>query len=356
MAEMLHGFSLLDVGERRLASIEERLHSLEPWTYRMHTDVVVDDTSRWRDLNMGACKTAAGNILLVELEDFCHLPGAEELAKVTTDFILFGPFGDWHHANFGPFSELIAANGHHIFEAHLSLKLGRCSPRRSENDIYRLLNHPRLVHWVAHQHSAIQHSKIRALSLGFGYHDKRMGDNSMSLTDYKNDMADFLRKNAHVKRNKLLLCTMQIHSDLFGTDGQDARTQALHSLGAIPSLRQWAVNRRFNTTHEYWKAVRGHKFILSPWGWGPDCFRHYEAVALGTIPILLSDYLQDKAVHGLPVLIVQQWADLSEETLQREYERIQSNKTWNMQLLLRDTVVPPLFHVPSSARRVCNFN
>ena len=347
-------FSLLDLGERRLASLEERLHSLEPWTYRMHADIVIDDKSRWRDLNMGACKTAAGNVLLVELTDMCHLPTDDALAKITTDFILFGPFGDWHHANFGPFSELDAANGANIFEAHLSLKLGRCSPVRSREDIYRLLNHPRLVHWIVHQQSVIEHEKSRALPLGFGYHDKRMGD-GMSLTEYKNKLVDFLRESANVKRDKLLLCTMQIHRNLFGDDGRDPRSEALRNLTQIPSLQQWARNQRFNLTRDYWTAVRQHKFLLSPWGWGPDCFRHYEAVALGTIPVLLSDYLQDKAVHGLPVLIVNKWSDLNEEMLERKHRRIQTHtRSWVLERLLRNSVVPPLFHVVSESRRVCS--
>lgn len=347
------GFSLLDLGEKRLASPEEHLHNLEPWTYRMHADIVIDSRQRWRDLDMGHCKARTGNVLLVELEDMCHLPTEEERKRITTEFILFGPFGHWHYANFGPFTELDALYGKDLVEGHLSIKLGRCNPAKTEADIYALLDHPRLVHWVAHQHSVIQHDKVHALPLGFGFHNRRMGPNGVHLNNYKNDMLDFLRESKDVKRDKLLLCTMQIHTNIFGEDGDDPRTQALRNLSAIRSLRQWAVNRRFDSTRAYWSAVRAHKFVLSPWGWGPDCFRHYEAVALGTVPILLSDYLQDKAVRGLPVLVVEQWSDLNEEMLEREYTRIHANTSWNLERLLRDSVVSPLFHVASESRRVC---
>ena len=168
-------FSLLDVGSRRLASKEEKLHSLEPWTYRQHADIVIDSIARWSDLDMGACKARSGNVVLVELLDLCFLPDANALARLTTDFIIFGPFHDQHHANFGPFSELDALYGKDLLEAHLTLKLGRCANGgRSVGDILTLLDHARLQHWVVHQHSAVRHSKIRALPLGFGYSDVRM--------------------------------------------------------------------------------------------------------------------------------------------------------------------------------------
>ena len=104
--------------------------STRQWTYRKHADVVIGHTNDWAQLSLGACKARSGNVLLVELKDLCWLPSANgglqarvgsarrflmtnrristlDLAKITTEFILFGPFYDQHHANFGPLTELV---------------------------------------------------------------------------------------------------------------------------------------------------------------------------------------------------------------------------------------------------------
>ena len=108
---------------------------------------------------MGLARPPPEMLWLVELRDMCYLPSPSAYSNITTDFILFGPFHNQHHANFGPFTELDdcgAWAGKDLIEAHLSLKLARCAQRRSEHDILSLLDHPRLVHWAVQQHSTIR--------------------------------------------------------------------------------------------------------------------------------------------------------------------------------------------------------
>jgi hypothetical protein len=60
--------------------------------------------------------------------------------------------------------------------------------------------------------------------------------------------------------------------------------------------------------------LRNVKFVLSPPGHGLDCFRTWEALALGCIPIVLNT--QVKAVYdGVPVLIVNKWEDVTDALL-----------------------------------------
>ena len=51
-------------------------------------------------------------------------------------------------------------------------------------------------------------------------------------------------------------------------------------------------------------------FVLSPHGGGYDCHRTWEALALGCIPIVKSSPI-DRVFERLPVLIVQNWSDVS---------------------------------------------
>ena len=82
-----------------------------------------------------------------------------------------------------------------------------------------------------------------------------------------------------------------------------------------------------------------YKFALSPRGWGPDCYRTWEALLVGTIPIVrrcqFDMYLVrsddvvdsgmkctitspaggelDKLYQDLPVLIIDNWEELTDE-------------------------------------------
>jgi hypothetical protein len=57
-----------------------------------------------------------------------------------------------------------------------------------------------------------------------------------------------------------------------------------------------------------------YKYVLSPHGNGLDCHRTWEALILGCIPIMKTSAL-DPMFDGLPVLIVKNWSDVTQELL-----------------------------------------
>ena len=57
-------------------------------------------------------------------------------------------------------------------------------------------------------------------------------------------------------------------------------------------------------------------FVLSPHGNGLDCHRTWEALCLGCIPIVKTSPL-DSMYNELPVLIVNDWNDITIELLQK---------------------------------------
>lgn len=77
--------------------------------------------------------------------------------------------------------------------------------------------------------------------------------------------------------------------------------------------------------HSYLKEMAQCKFTLSPKGLGPDCYRTWEALLAGSIPIVRKSPL-DPLFKGLPVLIIDQWEKINEEFLNRKYEEITSKK------------------------------
>jgi hypothetical protein len=82
---------------------------------------------------------------------------------------------------------------------------------------------------------------------------------------------------------------------------------------------------------EVFSIISSHTFLLSPRGVGLDCYRTYEALLLGSYPIVKSSAL-DGVFDGLPVLIVEDWDDLTIEVLQ-EFERVWRDKTWDNSML-----------------------
>lgn len=83
---------------------------------------------------------------------------------------------------------------------------------------------------------------------------------------------------------------------------------------------------------EYVQHIRNHKFTFSPDGNGLDGHRTWEALYLGSIPIVNRHVYTESFAEHLPILIVDKWEDVTEEYLNSQYE-ILMNKEWNWDML-----------------------
>lgn len=72
---------------------------------------------------------------------------------------------------------------------------------------------------------------------------------------------------------------------------------------------------------KYLQNIAKSKYVLSPHGHYPDCYRHYEAMYLSAIPITIRHpelyFLED-----MPVLLLNSWDELTEELLISSYDTI----------------------------------
>ena len=90
------------------------------------------------------------------------------------------------------------------------------------------------------------------------------------------------------------------------------------------------INQKFCTdilseNHElYLTAMAETDFILSPRGNGLDCHRTWEALLVGSIPIVKSSVL-DSIYTDLPVLIIKQWEEITEELLEKTLKTFKEN-------------------------------
>ena len=76
---------------------------------------------------------------------------------------------------------------------------------------------------------------------------------------------------------------------------------------------------------EYMREMAQYKFALSPSGLGPDCFRTWEALLVGTIPIVKSGGT-DELYTGLPVLIVKDWREITPGFLEKKWHEFTNKK------------------------------
>lgn len=85
---------------------------------------------------------------------------------------------------------------------------------------------------------------------------------------------------------------------------------------------------------EYFNLMKNSKFALSPRGYGLDCYRTWEALYAGAIPVVESSEL-DFLYEGLPVILVDDLAKATLHDLEKEYE-ILKTKTFNLDRIFAD--------------------
>jgi len=85
------------------------------------------------------------------------------------------------------------------------------------------------------------------------------------------------------------------------------------------------------TFKTFTQEIAEHKFVLSPPGLGPDCYRVWESVLLGSIPIVQHSHL-DCMYEGLPILFIDRWEDITEEFLEQKYAEM-TMKTYSPERL-----------------------
>jgi hypothetical protein len=104
------------------------------------------------------------------------------------------------------------------------------------------------------------------------------------------------------------------------------------SVWAHFSTQPWATVESLGSLEHYAHQLGRAKFVLSPPGYGWDCYRTYEAIAMGAIPIVQRHSPSSDVCAGLPVLMVEQWHDVTPERLQREWETRQPGSLDTMTL------------------------
>eukprot|EP00960_Hanusia_phi_P060151 764418-Hanusia_phi.AAC.3 len=116
------------------------------------------------------------------------------------------------------------------------------------NDVLRVLNSTKVIHWFAQNPVLMNHSKYSPFPYG---------------------VRDFVKVAKFMLHSTLSKSILLNHLNLKNTHG------ARKSLPFVPRV----------DFQSYLKGIRASKFVISPVGDRPDTYRHYESIALGAMPI-----------------------------------------------------------------------
>jgi len=98
--------------------------------------------------------------------------------------------------------------------------------------------------------------------------------------------------------------------------------------------KSFCLNASRKPYKNYVREMAQFQFVLSPEGNGIDCHRTWEALLVGSIPIVKSSTL-DSMFEDLPVVIIDDWKKVTEEFLLKTYEQV-CNKIYNLEKLYVD--------------------
>jgi hypothetical protein len=202
-----------------------------------------------------------------------------------------------------------------------------CVPKEALTNLESasLINSPFLLKWFAQNTQIQKHEKIVQLPIGLDYHTISNDPNY----NWKTDGEGYLPKDQErilinlrqqmktfYERTPIIYVNFTLVNDKFG--------QRKSAFEQIPSDLLY-INQRFTKRTENWKNITRYAFVLSPFGMGMDCHRTWEALCLGAIPIVKAPNFQ-KMFKDLPVLIVNEWSEITRELLNKTIEEFKTRE------------------------------
>ncbi len=182
-----------------------------------------------------------------------------------------------------------------------------------KNEHAHYLNDKKVLAWFGIHPGTYHHPKFVPIPIGViglkAFYDKR------------DDMDAYFEKLRAVPKNNLLAMNFAAH-----THAERKTVQCIFE--AQPFCC------KFDETHptmDYLAEMATCKFTLSPRGAGIDCYRTWEALLVGSIPIVRSSQL-NILYKDLPIVVVSNWNQVTQEFLERKYQEITS-KQYSMKKL-----------------------
>lgn len=179
-----------------------------------------------------------------------------------------------------------------------------------------LLNDDRIIAWFAENKGILNHPKLFPIPIGLS--DPHTPHGKIEI------ITEAIAATRNVAKKHLLYVNFE----------PSTNSKVRNSIFQHFSKLSFSYLAERKVWGEYLKELAYSKFVLSPPGNGMDCHRTWEALLMGSIPVIKStsiDYLFD----DLPVVIVQDWSEVTQKFLEKKYANMR-RKTYNFNKLYAD--------------------
>lgn len=187
------------------------------------------------------------------------------------------------------------------------------------------LEDPKILHWFA-QNSTGTHAKLSSIPIGLDYHTVADQDHHWSPKTSPVDQESLLKSLASIEPS-LSRRAQKAYGNYLLNISRGDRREAFEKIPKEVMLYEKGFVMRSIT---WWKQASA-AFTISPHGNGLDCHRTWETLVLGGVPIVKSSPL-DCLYEGLPVWIVNSWADVSEKSIEETIARFEK-KSFDLERL-----------------------
>ena len=192
------------------------------------------------------------------------------------------------------------------------------------DDFIRLVENNKIIHWFV-ENCVYNHSKISNIPIGLDYHTL-YGNHCMywgrncSPIEQENDLIN-IKNKVKPFYDRLHKCYTTFNHHIIGEEHCVIDRFKYDRIDAMKKIPKELIYFEPNLIprNETWQNQTEYAFVVSPHGNGLDTHRTWEALVLGCIPVVRKSGL-DELYEDLPVLILSDWSELTQELLDRTIE------------------------------------
>lgn len=275
------------------------------------------------------CKYISSVGLLKRLDDNDIITYRKEPHLITHDFqkLMNGKNGDCIYIKFAFIQQFI----YQVFP-YINYKFVLITGDGDEtmpNDIFdqntfnTIINDERVIHWYSVNCNESYHEKFSLIPIGVNFHSLTYGEfcgwhpTAQTPLEQEN-MLENIKSNSLPFYERIIKCYSNFHFVTYSEFG-NPRKDAIEKINSDLIFFEPTPTSRENI----WINKSKYAFVLSPMGHGMDCHRTWEALMLGCIVIVKKSQL-DSLYESLPVLIVDDWSDITETLLIKTIENFKN--------------------------------
>lgn len=180
----------------------------------------------------------------------------------------------------------------------------------------KLLYDPKLAAWFCRNMVFSYHPKLFQIPMGQDLGLFWLEDPAVSKP-----LLDTMQSKNYLKKHLLYMCH---YPRKFGD--RDTVVKLFENQPYCFSRNHSYEPFAFLDRGQFYEEMAQSKFVLSPLGLETDCVRTWEALVLGTIPIVEHTFL-DASYDRLPVVMVHDWNEVNEEFLNNKYNELKDRKS-----------------------------